>query len=659
MSTVNAVTIYAENLQGANLIVGNTSSNLTVTANSIAISVGNVTVNSTAIKIVSFASASQNTTINATALTANTLKLNGTDYNGIIGDTVLVDYQVFTNPLVANFWYKPAWAQANDIVTIQMWGGGGGGFTNTVAGGAGGGGACVIANKLAGECNSVCNVVVGAAGAGGNTTNASTAGGNTVFWSNSTVSITAYGGNNGLGSGGGGGGWFSTANSTNGGGGPIGGASGSSGGTSTFGGGGAGTSGTGTGGDSVYGGGGGAAASTGRGGISLYGGGGGTFNGTLGTSTFGGNGGNVTIAATAPGGGGACLGSTINTTNITAMNGARGEVRVWVTGQARAAGDALPYYFITPNTSTLYEGNSISFSVTALNVANGTTVYYTLNNSSTATSADFTTAVNGSVVINGGVNSFTLTAAANGDVLENFYMDLRTSSTSGTIVANSQSVNVVTTAFDYVTYANTGTPGSASALTVYANNISIGVAAPNRLVVLTIGAELSSETYDTTVTVNGLAATRAARAYYSSPYYLNEHSIWAVELPTGTTANVAISNDGSFYNTIVSTYVLYGYNATPNQIKEDQFSNSYPWVFTTNVGDVIIATALGYTNASWTSSNLTMDNKVLMYNGANSALARYSYSGSNTANSNGTLSVTISAPGYGATYASAALWRKI
>lgn len=342
MSTVNAVTIYAENLQGANLVVGNTSSNLTVTANTISISIGsNVSINSTAIKV---GNATHNTTINATALTTNSITINTVSYTKVVGETVLVDYQVFTNPLAANFWYKPAWAQANDIVTIQMWGGGGGGFSNTTISAAGGGGACLIVNKLAGECNSVCNVVVGAGGLGANGVNlavgaAGTAGQTSIFWTNSTFSISAYGGGSGGAGGGGGGGWFSTGVSANltaggAGGSPLGGAVATPGAASTFGGGGGANSGVvGNGGISVYGGGGGSTSGGVAGGNTIYGGAGGSAQIALAISVFGGNGGNNTISAAFPGGGGSCI--TSPTANVTGMNGARGEVRIWITGQAR------------------------------------------------------------------------------------------------------------------------------------------------------------------------------------------------------------------------------------------------------------------------------------------------------------------------------------
>jgi len=419
MSSVNVVTIYAESLTSNNVVVGNTSSNISLTANSMSLRIGNgVVVNANSIVITDASSPIFNTAINSTSISTSKINLNNVEYIAIAPTTPMVDYQVFT---ANGSWTKPSWATANDIVTVQMWGGGGRGS----GGNAGGGGACVIANKLAGECNAVCGVIVG------NGDNFGLGGGDSIFSTNSSSSIISYGGRAANTSApGGGGGWFSGGTVGAGGGSPLGGNS-----TvvdSTFGGGGGGSSSSGNvGGSSVYGGGGGG-LSNGNGGRSVYGGGGGSFTGALGVSIFGGNGGNTTIAPSIPGGGGA------GSNNV---SGARGEVRVWTTATS-IGGDTTPRYFISANSVVVNEGESILFTVSAVNVEEGATLYYTLNNSSTATSSDFSTAVNGSIVISQGSSQFTLTANTDGDVSETFWMDLRTSSSSGEIVANSASVTI-------------------------------------------------------------------------------------------------------------------------------------------------------------------------------------------------------------------------
>lgn len=424
MSQVNATTIVADSIQTANVIVGNTTKFI-INSGALTFTTGNVTANSTVLKLDNTDAPIYNTTINTTSISTAAIEINGTQYTKVAPANPIVDYQVFTNTvnLGSNYWYKPSWATNSDIVTIALWGGGGGGNTG-ITGSGGGGGACVIVSKYAGELNAICNVVVGEGGA------LNSPGGTSTFWSNSTFSISAYGGGAGGNTGrGGGGGWFSVGGSDNStGGGPLGGANGTGIADSTFGGGGANST---AGGDSVYGGGSGAITNPGS---SLYGGGGGANNAAGGLSVYGGRGGNSTVAATAPGGGGGA--------NNTIGAGAQGEVRVWTTATSLGF-DASPVYSIVPNTSVVYEGNSILFYVKTQHVANGTTLYYTLNNSSDSVATDFTNSVNGSVVINNGQNTFVLVANSDGiPDTESFWLDLRTDSTSGDIVANSITVTL-------------------------------------------------------------------------------------------------------------------------------------------------------------------------------------------------------------------------
>jgi hypothetical protein len=243
-------------------------------------------------------------------------------YDGISvekGTRVLVSESVNTQIFTANgTWGKPSWANTgNELVVVHMWGGGGGGSTNATAGYAGGGGAFSFGYFKASQCNAVCNVVVGLGGTAALTANPGT---DSIFYSNTTVSLSAFGGGGGnqtVGGGGTGGGWLSRGASTTGGG-PLGGTSGTTGTDSTFGGGGGTTGSPFNAGSSVYGGGGGGASGQGSSGRSIYGGGGGGgAGGSGGTSIYGGAGGKASAGAI-PGGGGDA-----------SFNGARGEVRVY------------------------------------------------------------------------------------------------------------------------------------------------------------------------------------------------------------------------------------------------------------------------------------------------------------------------------------------
>lgn len=588
MSQVNAVTIIADNLQSANITTSNVVT-LTVVANQVTITTGNITANSTVLKLDNTTSPIYNTSINTTAISTAAINLDSVQYTSIAPSypaQPLTDYQVFTNPAADNKWYKPSWAESNDVVTIMMWGGGGG-SSGQVAQAGGGGGACVIAQVLVSQCNSVCNVVVGAGGADSGGGSNADPGGNSQFFTNSSFSITAYGGGGGFANtlsiaSGSGGGWFAggVTGGQNGaaGGAPLGGTSASP--DSTFGGGygaNTGLSAASVGGASVYGGGGGGTGA-GAGGSSIYGGGGGSGTGVPGTSVFGGRGGNTSVSARTPGGGGG--GSN---------PGANGEVRITTTKSA-IGGASTPTYSIAANKTSLYEGESTVFTVTTFNVANGTTLYYTLNNSSTATAADFSTAVNGSIVINGGSNTFTLTANTNGDAAESFFMDLRTGSSTGTIVANSSTINVGVIQAVYNGYTFIGDDNLTTSTW---SSAPISTADTNRRVIVVIYQRQADDALNNTtasaVTIGGVSATVLE---YRGDDTRGHVDIWGATVPTGTTADVAVTwryptGDAK----TLATYSLYGANLTP-------YSTANNRVATTTVSANVNVVAGGFVIAA-------------------------------------------------------------
>lgn len=103
---------------------------------------------------------------------------------------------------------------------------------------------------------------------------------------------------------------------------------------------------------------------------------------------------------------------------------------------------ATATYNITPSASSVNEGGGVVFTVTTTNVGSGT-LYWTLAGS--ATGSDFSDGqTSGTVNISGDAGSFTRTTVADSIVEgENFYMQLRVGSASGTIVANSSAVTIV------------------------------------------------------------------------------------------------------------------------------------------------------------------------------------------------------------------------
>ena len=98
---------------------------------------------------------------------------------------------------------------------------------------------------------------------------------------------------------------------------------------------------------------------------------------------------------------------------------------------------------VTPDTSSVNEGSSVIFTISS-NVANGTTLYYTIDGvSGTVNSSDFITATSGSFVY---PTTNTVTTTLSNDITtegtETFNLNIRRSSTSGTIIGTSPLITI-------------------------------------------------------------------------------------------------------------------------------------------------------------------------------------------------------------------------
>ena len=115
-------------------------------------------------------------------------------------------------------------------------------------------------------------------------------------------------------------------------------------------------------------------------------------------------------------------------------------------GFGKKSGGAPPTFAVSPSTSSVNEGSSVTFTVTTSNVSDGTTLYWSLNTvSGTINSSDFTgAAVTGSFSISSNTGSVALTLAndTTTEGSESFQLQVRTGSTSGTIVATSSTVTI-------------------------------------------------------------------------------------------------------------------------------------------------------------------------------------------------------------------------
>lgn len=103
-------------------------------------------------------------------------------------------------------------------------------------------------------------------------------------------------------------------------------------------------------------------------------------------------------------------------------------------------------YTVVPSVTSVDEGGTVTFNVTTDNVANGTTLYWTIQNTGSANpteNADFS-ATSGSFTItdDAGLFAVTLVNDSTTEGLETFRAQVRTGSTSGTVVATSANVAV-------------------------------------------------------------------------------------------------------------------------------------------------------------------------------------------------------------------------
>jgi len=145
---------------------------------------------------------------------------------------------------------------------------------------------------------------------------------------------------------------------------------------------------------------------------------------------------------------------------------------------------STPTYSVTPSASSVDEGSSVSFTVNTNHVGAGATLYYSTGGVSVDT-ADFSDgSLTGSFNVVGianttlGIATFTRSIAADfpTESSESFYIEIRTNSTSGTIVATSSVVSIVNVAPSYSVTADKTTvdEGESVTFTITTNGVPAG-----------------------------------------------------------------------------------------------------------------------------------------------------------------------------------------
>lgn len=171
------------------------------------------------------------------------------------------------------------------------------------------------------------------------------------------------------------------------------------------------------------------------------------------------------------------------------------------TSQLVSITDSSPTYVVTPQSTSVYESASLNFTVTATSVADGTVLYFGLNAASTASTTDFS-AYSGTCTITSGTSSFSVTVTRN-DPVENeyFYIDLRTDSAVGTIVATSSQITIIDTVPTYSI-----TPSATTMVVGNGNSFNIATTyVPNGTVLtynLYTGSSSNFSSYSGSVTIN-------------------------------------------------------------------------------------------------------------------------------------------------------------
>lgn len=105
-------------------------------------------------------------------------------------------------------------------------------------------------------------------------------------------------------------------------------------------------------------------------------------------------------------------------------------------------------YAITPSTTAVSEGGTVTFTVTTTGIDDGTVLYWSQTSGSTTVTGDFTNnLIDGTVTITGGTATFTRTLVNDiiTDGSETFAYQLRTGSAAGPVVATSATVTVADT----------------------------------------------------------------------------------------------------------------------------------------------------------------------------------------------------------------------
>jgi len=241
----------------------------------------------------------------------------------------------------------------------------------------------------------------------------------------------------------------------------------------------------------------------------------------------------------------------------------------------------VPTYTLAPAANNVDEGSTLTFNVTTTDIADATTLYWTVTNES-----DFTTS-SGSFVVTSDAGSFSVTPTADTTTegAETFTASIRTGSVSGTIVATSSSVTINDTST---------TPGDPTySVTPAANNVDEG----STLVINVSTANVADGTTlywratnseDFATSSGSFVVTSDAGSFSVTPTAdttTEGSETFQIQIRTGSVSGTIVATSSSVTINDTSTTPVPTYDATPTANNVDEGSALTINVVTTNVTD--------------------------------------------------------------------------
>ena len=261
-----------------------------------------------------------------------------------------------------------------------------------------------------------------------------------------------------------------------------------------------------------------------------------------------------------------------------------GDIPISAVASAVTITNAPSTYSVSPSTTSINEGGSVTFNITTSDVANGTVLYW--ENIGTTVPADFSspTTDTGTVTINNSAGSVTFNSTIDGvtEGTQTIILKLRTGSQSGTVVATSSSVSVLDVA-TYNVSADSASVNEGSTVTFTITTSAV----PNGTVMYWTnnGTSGSSDIYPAassgSFTINNNTATVSLLAYNDTSTEGAETIVFKIRTgsitgPIKHTATVTI-NDTSLDPIWYAKYV--GCLDSSNVLSLSHGSNSWPASF--------------------------------------------------------------------------------